>query len=120
MGHEDPADPADSLPDVSAPPGAQRERTALAWQRTVLGVALGGIILTMTALKAQTPLVGGAAAMLTVYVALRLAHRGPAHELRGGRLTATWPVLVRVVGVVVALGALGATMAVLGALRATG
>lgn len=113
-------DPADDGTGVAVPPGAQRERTALSWQRTVLGAALGAVVLTMTAVRAQTPLVGVGAAVLTVYVALRLMLRGPAHELRSGRLTATWVLLVRVVGVVVALGILGAVMAVLGAVRGSG
>lgn len=114
-----------SVPDDAAvpdplPPGAQHERTALAWQRTLLGAALGGLLLAMTAIRADVAVVGGASGVLVVYVAVRLVHRGPAHELRGGRRPVTWDVLVRIVGVVVVLAVLGATMAIIEATRGTG
>ncbi|MEP7763409.1 hypothetical protein [Sanguibacter sp. 25GB23B1] len=112
--------PDDATPPDAFPPGAQHERTALAWQRTLLGAALGGLLLAMTAIRADVALVGGASAALVVYVAVRLAHRGPAHELRGGRRAVTWDVLVRIVGVVVALALLGATMSIIEATRGTG
>lgn len=108
------------LPPPVPPPGAQLERTALAWQRTVLGAAVGGLVLAMTAVRAGVPVVATAAAVLTVYVAVRLMHRGPAHELRGGRRPASWTVLVQIVGVVAVLGTLGAAMAVVAATRGSG
>lgn len=110
----------DTAPPPPPPPGAQLERTALAWQRTLLGAAVGGLVLAMTAVRAGVPAVAGAASLLTVYVAVRLVHRGPAHELRSGRRAVSWAVLVRIVGVVAVLGTLGAVMAVAAATRGTG
>ncbi|PFG33720.1 DUF202 domain-containing protein [Sanguibacter antarcticus] len=111
--------PDDAASSAPLPPGAQHERTALAWQRTLMSAALGGILLTLTAIRTDATLIGGASGALVVYVAWRLGHRGPAHELRGGRRTAISDGLVRIVGVVVALALLGAAMALVHATSGT-
>jgi uncharacterized membrane protein YidH (DUF202 family) len=103
---------------VVAPDGAQPERTALAWQRTLLGVVLGALLLAMTAARAGVPGATVGAALLGVYATVRMVLRSPAAALRQGLVGTPWPVLRRVVGVVVALGLLGATTAVFGAVRA--
>ncbi|MBI9115157.1 DUF202 domain-containing protein [Sanguibacter suaedae] len=103
---------------VIVPDGAQPERTALAWQRTLLGVVLGALLLAMTAARAGVPAATVGAAALGVYVTVRMVLRSPAATLRRGTVGSPWPVLRRVVGVVVALGVLGAATAVVGAVRA--
>lgn len=105
-----------------APPGAQPERTALAWQRTLVGVVGGTLVIAMTALRSGVPVLAAAATALALYVAVALLSgppgRNPAADHRNGRAVRTGTVLVRVVGVVAILGALGACLAVVATLRA--
>lgn len=82
--------------------GAQPERTALAWQRSLLGVVLGSLVLMMTALRGQVWVVVVLGAVLTVGVAVAMITRRPGAER---------PLVLLVVAVVV-LGALGAALAV--------
>jgi uncharacterized membrane protein YidH (DUF202 family) len=49
--------------------GAQAERTALAWRRTALGVAVGGVV----ALRVTGPVLGAAAAIVAVVGSLLAA-----------------------------------------------
>lgn len=94
-----------------APHGAQPERTALAWHRTVMGTVVGSLLLSMTAIRTHAPVIAIGAAALTVYVALRLMVVSPARSLRLGTRTQVWPGLVRMTWSVACLGALGAATA---------
>lgn len=94
-----PGEPHRARPDLY---GAQPERTALAWQRSLLGVVLGSLVLMVTALRGQVWVVVVLGALLTVGVAAVLLTRRPG----AGR-----PLVLLVVAVVV-LGALGAALAV--------
>lgn len=89
--------------------GAQPERTALAWQRSLLGVVLGSLVLMLTALREEMWLLVLLGAVLAVGVAVALVVGRP----RDGRA------LERLVLAVVVLGALGATLAVAQAVGAS-
>lgn len=66
-------------PPGLADPGAQLERTALAWQRTALLIALNGALLARAtpALGAPAILLGGAtvAAAMTIWATASLSYR---------------------------------------------
>lgn len=110
MAAPEPTEPtADSGP--VPPHGAQPERTALAWHRTVMGTVVGSLLLSMTAIRTHAPVIAIAAAGLTVYLALRLMVVSPARSLRLGTRTQVWPGLVRMTWSVACLGALGAATA---------
>lgn len=94
-----PGEPHRARPDLY---GAQPERTALAWQRSLLGVVLGSLVLMMTALRGQVWVLVVLGAVLTVGVAVAMITRRPGAER---------PLVLLVVAVVV-LGALGAALAV--------
>lgn len=107
-----------SVPPADAagpPPGAQPERTALAWQRTILGTVLGALLAAITAIRVGTPGLAVAVAGLCVYVAVRLAITSRASALRSGGPAPVWPALVRTVTSVALLGLLGALISVVAA-----
>lgn len=95
-------------------PGLQPERTYLAWQRTVLALAVGvavGMRLTAPALGAVATVTGliGLALTLAAYVGVRFRYRRAHAALqRHAALPASgaWP-LAALAGGVVALGILG-------------
>ncbi|SDC55584.1 protein of unknown function [Sanguibacter gelidistatuariae] len=103
----------DEGPERAAPSGAQPERTALAWHRTVMGTVVGSLLLAMTAIRTHAPVLAIAAAGVAVYVALRLMVASPARSLRVGTHTQVWPGLVRIAWSVACLGALGAMTALI-------
>ena len=98
------------------PPGAQPERTALAWQRTILGTVLGALVASMTAIRVGAPGLSIAVSALCLYVALRLVRTSRARGLRSGALVPVWPALVRTAGSVAVLGLLGTLIALVAAL----
>ncbi|WP_265520917.1 DUF202 domain-containing protein [Oerskovia flava] len=101
-------------------PGLQPERTALAWQRTVLGVVISSLLLATAALRAQVAVVSVLALLLAVLSLVPTVLRRPdGGSPRDGRLY-SWDFLVRVVAMVVTLGVLGTVAAVAGALTGQG
>lgn len=103
--------------------GLPAERSSLAWQRTVLGVALGAVVVAVLALHVGVPLLAAAAVVLAgLAVWPGVLRPGPGRRLADGglelaaRRDAGAP-LARAAGLVVALASLGATLAALGALR---
>lgn len=91
--------------------GAARERTALAWQRTGLGVVIGFFLLFVALVRhgvlAFGALAAGVAVALTVVAALFLpTARRPRHQQPD-----TWILLLGVVIPVLTLATLGAVVA---------
>ena len=107
--------PVGDAPGAEPPPGAQPERTALAWQRTILGTVLGALLASMTAIRVGAPVLAIAVAMLCVYVALRLVITKRARGLRSGELVPVWPALARTAWSVAVLGLLGTLISVVAA-----
>lgn len=92
-------------------PGLQPERTALAWQRTVLGVVLGAVLLAAMNLRIDQPVLAVLAGLLAVSTLVPAVLRPPSGGLpRDGRLR-SWGFLVRVAVLVGVLGLLGAASA---------
>ncbi|QDW63907.1 DUF202 domain-containing protein [Oerskovia sp. KBS0722] len=93
-------------------PGLQPERTALAWQRTVLGVVIGSVLLAAVNLRVGQPVLSVLAGALAVATLVPTVLRPPSGGLpRDGRLH-SWGFLVRVASLVGVLGFLGAASAV--------
>lgn len=100
--------------------GAQPERTALAWQRSLLSVQLGSLLLTLTAVREQSWVLVVLGATLTTAVGWWLLVRGPArrsverppHESDGSGRPSPAPGLLRLVVAVSLLAVLGAALAV--------
>ena len=97
------------------PPGAQPERTALAWQRTNLGTVLGTLLASMAAVRVGAPWLAVAIAALCIYLALRLVATRPARGLRAGSPAPVWPALSRAAWSVAVLGLLGMLTALVAA-----
>lgn len=92
-------------------PGLQPERTALAWQRTVLSVVIGALLLAVADLRGGQPVLAVCAGTLAVVTLVPAVLRPPSGVLpRDGRLR-SWGFLVRVVALVGVLGLLGAASA---------
>ncbi|GAA3208045.1 DUF202 domain-containing protein [Oerskovia jenensis] len=93
-------------------PGLQPERTALAWQRTVLGVVIGSVLLAAVNLRVGQPVLSVLAGALAVATLVPAVLRPPSGGLpKDGRLR-SWGFLVRVATLVGVLGLLGAASAV--------
>jgi uncharacterized membrane protein YfcA len=92
-------------------PGLQPERTALAWQRTVLGVVIGAVLLAAVNLRVDQPVLSVLAGALAVATLVPVVLQPPSGGLpRDGRLR-SWGFLVRVATLVGVLGLLGAASA---------
>ena len=91
--------------------GAAAERTALAWQRSGLGVVVGCFLVFRTALELGVLSVGVIAALLGVGVAVLLIFVVPSARFLGGHPQGPWAALTTAALAVVSLGALGAVTA---------
>ncbi|WPF81227.1 hypothetical protein SANBI_002511 [Sanguibacter sp. 4.1] len=104
--------PHSARPDLY---GAQPERTALAWQRSLLSVQLGSVLLTLTAVREQAWVLVILGAALTTAVGWWLLVRGPARQsvARPRHVGRPGPAggLLRLVVAVSLLGTLGVTLA---------
>jgi len=90
-------------------PGAQPQRTMLSWHRTVLAVTMGALVASMTAQRLGHPVLSGVAALAAVAglggALRRLRYWQPGSASR-------WSVLLQAAVAVVALGLIGAALAV--------
>lgn len=110
------AGPHSARPDLY---GAQPERTALAWQRSLLSVQLGSLLLTLTAVREEAWGLVVLGAALTTAVGWWLLVRGPArgdvarphHESDPAGRPGPAGSLLRLVVAVSVLGGLGTALA---------
>jgi uncharacterized membrane protein YidH (DUF202 family) len=93
--------------------GAAPERTALAWQRSGLGVVVGCFLVFRTAIALGVIPVGVVAGLLGALVAALLLFVIPSARFLRGHTTGTWVALTTAALVVVGLGALGAVTAII-------
>jgi len=91
--------------------GLQPERTALAWQRSVLGVVVGALLLAAAALRSGQALVVVAATALAVLTLVPAVLTPPSGRLPADGRLRSWSFLVRLVALVLALAAVGAAWA---------
>ena len=96
--------------------GAAPERTALAWQRTGLGVIVGSFLVFQTSLRLGVPVVGAVALALGLLVAA-LALAFPRWRYVRGDPADSWLLLSGVTAAVLTLALLGGTVAVLTLMR---
>ena len=95
----------------SAVYGAAPERTALAWQRSGLGVVVGCFLVFRTAIQLGATAVAVIAGLLGALVAALLVV--PSTRFRRSHAAGPWPALTTATVAVIALGALGALTAVM-------
>ncbi|GII99613.1 uncharacterized protein DUF202 [Sediminihabitans luteus] len=97
--------------------GAQPERTALAWQRTVLSVTIGSLVLAATGVRMDTHWIAVVAVGIAAAAFLPFVFRAPQGGVPShGRLHGWW-FLVRMVVLVATLGFVGAAAVVASILR---
>jgi uncharacterized membrane protein YidH (DUF202 family) len=93
--------------------GAAPERTALAWQRSGLGVVVGCFLVFRTAIGLGATAVAVVAVLLGALVATLLLVVVPSARFRRGHPAGPFPALTTAVLAVVALGLLGGVTAVI-------
>jgi hypothetical protein len=99
--------------------GAAPERTALAWQRSGLGVVVGCFLVFRTAIVLGVVAVAAIAAVLGCLVAALLMFVVPSARFRQRPAERTWAALTTAALTVVGLGALGAVAAIVELVRPT-
>lgn len=93
-------------------PGLQPERTALSWQRTVLALAVGAMILSATAVRLEQPVLTVLAALVGVGALIPAVFRSPDGGMPSHGRLRSWSFLSRIAGLVMALSALGVTVTI--------
>ncbi|SDS72950.1 protein of unknown function [Paraoerskovia marina] len=93
-------------------PGLQPERTALSWQRTILALAVGAMVLSATAVRLDQPVLTVLAALVGVMVLVPAIFRSPDGGMPSHGRLRSWSFLVRLAGLVMALAVLGVAVTV--------
>ena len=92
-------------------PGLQPERTALAWQRTGLSAAMVSLVTAFAGLRSGVAIVAIVAAVISAATAVVALVHFPRGALDSQGRNRPWPVLVRIVALVVTTALLGAVAA---------
>ncbi len=93
--------------------GAAAERTALAWQRSGLGVVVGCFLVFRTAIALGATAIGVVAVLLGALVSMLLLLVVPSPRFRRGHAAGPFAALTTAALAVAALGALGALTAII-------